>query len=283
MVNVCRKPALASLIGVSALALAATAPAQSVTLKLNLPVGKTYNYVTTSKSQSSGGPMNISTDQRMEMSLSVLSKSAQGMRIKTKITDVKITVPPNTPGANMIKAQEQQLKNTSFEATYDSRGRSSGFAGSSANAAANKVMQGMGSMRFGFMGVEFPAGPVSPGSKWSSNIDFKKLVGEMGMGMVKPGKNSNMPVNFKLVKVTNQGGKKVAQIAYSMIGKIDMSVSNPQSGQSMPMNLSFNVNGNVTVDTATGLPLTNSSNGSTTTAVMGMNIIQKVSTTIKLK
>lgn len=283
MVNFCRKPALGSLFGLSALALAATAPAQSVTLKLNLPVGKTYSYVTTTKSQSSGGPMNVSSDQRMEMSLAVLSKSAQGTRIRTKITDVKITVPPNTPGANMIKAQEQQLKNTSFEATYDSRGRSSGFSGSSANSAANKVMQGMGSMRFGFMGVEFPAGPVSPGSKWSSNIDFKKLVGEMGMGMVKPGKNSNMPVAFKLVKVANAGGKKVAQIAYSMIGKIDMSVSNPQSGQSMPMNLTFNVTGNVTVDTATGLPLTNTSSGSTSTAVMGMNITQKVSTSIKLK
>src|SRR5690348_9019861 len=79
--------------------------AQSATLRLNPPAGRTYNYSMVNKTNQVMGSMDMSNTMSSSMSMKVLSNSGGKVLIETKISNVKMT------GKNpAIAAQSAQLK-----------------------------------------------------------------------------------------------------------------------------------------------------------------------------
>lgn len=274
----------------SALTVSAFGFGQRVTLKLNLPTGKSMKYTMTSKVVSDkpkeGGGINVDVTQQMKTTMSVLSKTAKGTKVRTKIDDAKVTAPKGSMMSGRAAGTAAELKGATFEAVYDSRGRN--VPGSMAGTGGlSRNMQQMGGLNFGFLGAEYPAGAVSPGSTWSTSVDLGKIMSSGAPGMMRPGSNEKIPVKYKLVKVAIQGGRSVAHLTYDMKGNVSMNMGgggpgNAANGQSMAMKIALNMKGKLIVDVATGAPISGSSSGTTNIAVgTMMNLGQKISVTFR--
>jgi hypothetical protein len=203
-----RFPTVIALIAVSSAGMA-----QSITLRLNLPVGRSFAYAVTTKIKSEGGMAvaNGSVSQSMTTTMKVLSKNARGTRVQTKITGVKIT----TDGKGMMAQQMSQaakaLEGSVTESVYDSRAQI-------VSATEGPRVMSMGGMGVGFLGVLYPSGSVAPGAIWRSEVDFQKIFSAMGQGMIQTGKNKTVPIRFKLVRVQRLGTRTLAHLSYEMKG-----------------------------------------------------------------
>jgi len=261
---------------------AGAAFAQKVTLQFMPPVGKNYNYVMTNdiKSAASAG---LGMNQNISVLVSILSKSAPGTKVRMKITDVKVKSPAGSPAAANMEQVRKQMVGSTTDMVYDARARMVGTPTSS-NPRMQQMMGSMGGMGTGFMGVEFPAGPVGPGSKWNTTIDLGKVMGG-AMPMMQMGKNSKIPVAYTLQKVENKGGKKLATIAVVISGKMDLSMGQGRpGGQSMKIGLNMNTKGTMVVDMATGIPSSGKSAGTVEISMNGQrSMTQTLSTTFRLK
>lgn len=245
------------------------------TLRLNLQQGKTYTYVTeTTMAQQSS-----STTQRITQAVKVTSKKGDRYKMSVSVVDAKVSAKAGTPMANQAKQIENQLKSMKFTADYGLRGNSQGaptFSG--AGSQAQQMMGGMAAMNMGFMGMEFPQAPVKVGSSWTTTMDLAKMM-----------KASGLPASVVvtggplLVKYTLKGlNGKAANIAYTISGKVNMSITNPQNNQKLNMAMSMAGNGISVVDVATGLQRTNTSN--TTMNMSGpASMTQKITTKMTLK
>lgn len=259
---------------------------QKVTLRLNLPVGKAMKYSMTNKMVSANpgasGGMNMDMTQQMSTTISAISKTAKGQKVRTRMDDVKITAPKGSMMGNQASQTAAQLKGTSYEAIYDSRGRM--VAGSmTGTGAAGRNARQMGGMNFGFLGAEFPAGPVSPGATWSTSVDFAKIMGEAVPGMATAAGGSKIPIKYKLVKVEKRGAKSVAHLNYTMIGSVNMNMGGGnQEAPAMAMKISMNMKGLILVDVSTGAPISGNSSGTTNVSIGGtMNIGQKITVSFR--
>lgn len=268
------------------LALATAGSAQRVTLKLNLPVGRSIKYTMTNKITSAnpggGSGPNVDMTQTMRTTVSATAKSAKGTKIRTRVDSAKFTAPPGSMMANQASQAESRMKGTFFEAIYDSRARmvdgtmtGTGMMGQSASQ--------MGGMNVGFMGAEFPAGPIAPGATWSTSIDFGKVMSSMGPGMGRMGANSKIPVKFKFVRIETSGARRLAHLTYDMKGSVTMNMGGGnQKAAGMAMKIGINMAGKLAVDIATGVPVTGTSSGTTSiSAGTGMNFGQKISVSFR--
>ncbi len=284
-----RTPRIRCALLLAALGVASGATAQSITLRLNLAVGKKHTYTVENKIvQTNKGPgvppsmASMDMVQRMTGALNVLSKNAKGFVIKNSISSVKVTVPKDSPMAAQVSMIENMIKGASFEATYDARARIVGEPkASSSNPMLKQIMSSMGGMGMGLMGVEFPAGPVSPGSKWTTHFDIGKMLSQMP-GMGSAAKVSKIPINFRFVRVENRGGKRFAKLSYTMKGSTSMSAP-AASGQQGTIKMGFDFTGNASVDLATGLPVEGGGTGTSTTTFGQMTMTQKTTATFKVQ
>lgn len=280
-----------STLSLAALCLASLALSQSYSLRLIPPKGAKVTMttsVTMRQSLKASGPatkgqaaqgMNMDMDQKVVQTMSVVSTSAKGVTIKTSIDDVRATAPAGSMMAGQV-SNMQQMKGTSFEGTYDARGRSVGKL--TASGVTPQVSQMMNRYSgFGVMGFEYPAGPVHVGSKWSSKIDFAQLMGGMMPGMIQPGKASTVPMNFRIVRFERRGSRTLAHIGYTMKGKMDFSM-NAQQGKPMKLDLDTDAKGTIVVDSATGLPVEGSSTSVSNIAVGTMaRMVQNLSVSMR--
>lgn len=268
-----RFPTLIALLAVSAAGMA-----QSITLRLNLPVGKSYAYAVTTKIKSEGGMAvaNGSVSQTMTTTQKVLSKNVQGTRIQTKITGVKMTTDGKGMMAQQMSQAAKQLEGSVTESVFDSRAQV-------VTASEGPRVTTMGGMGVGFLGVLYPSGPVAPGGTWRSEVDFQKIFSAMGQGMIQTGKNKTVPIRFKLVRVQRLGARTLAHLSYEMKGNLDLTVGAGGQGQTMPMKVNVDMKGQFVVDTAIGLPREGKSGGTTKVLISGMTILQTINSTYRLK
>jgi hypothetical protein len=262
----------------------ADASAQKISLRFVPPVGKTFNYVASNDVKgAAGGPQIGNMGQTMEMAVSILSKSAKGTKVRTKITGVKVKAPAGSPMANRSKAMQDQLKGLTSELVYDARARMVGTASASDPRMA-QVMGRMGSMGAGFLGVEFPAGPVGPGSKWNSSIDIGKLMGAAMPGMMKPTRGGKVNIVYTLQKLEKKGGKNLARVAMTMNGSVDLDINmGAQGSQPMKMSMSLSMKGTILVDTKTGMPTSGESKGTIGVKMPQGSMDQNLTSTFKMK
>lgn len=262
--------------------------AQPVTLRLNLKPGAKYSLKSTNKMTSSGaGPMAAmgNMTQTMTMAVTVKSKSAKGTTVQMKVTDLKVDVPKDSPMAGQMTSAASQMKGMIVEQLVSALGKVLSTSTSGGNPASQRALNQFGGFRVGFLGVEFPSRAVSPGATWGTSVDFSEILGNAAPGMIQAGKNAKVPVKYTFKGVKTVGGKRVANIDYTMIGSMDMTVGGPaQPGrQGMAMNMNLDMRGAFVVELATGLPLSGSAKGAVKTSVAGMNIVQNMSTTFTVK
>ena len=242
-----------------------------------MPIGKSLAYAVTTKIKSAGGMAitNANMTQAMTTTMKALSKNAQGTKVQMKVSGVKITSDSKGPMAEQMKNQAKSLEGSTTESVYDSRGQV-------VTATDGPRVMTMGGMGVGFMGVLFPAGPVSPGATWSSAVDFEKIFSNMGRGMIQTGKNKTVPIKYKLVRVQRLGTKTLAHLTYAMKGNLDLSIGTGQ-GQPMPMKVLVDMKGQFVVDASTGLPREGKSGGTTQMTISGMAITQTIATSFRQK
>lgn len=269
-------------------ALANCAGAQSVTLRLNLKPGAKYTMKGTNKMTSSGaGPMAAmgNMTQTMTMALLVKSKSAKGTAVQMKVTEMKMVVPKDSPIAGQAKSGAEQMKGVTIDQLVSPLGKVLSNSITGGTAQTQRAMGQFNGFKIGFLGVQFPPRPVTPGATWSTTMDFSEVLGGAMPGMIQPGKNSKVPVKYSFKGVKTVGGKRIANIGYSMVGEMDLTVGGgAQPGRTgMAMNMSLDIRGAFVVDLATGMPLSGNSGGSVKTAVAGMNFVQNMSTSFTVK
>src|SRR5262245_746883 len=131
-----------------AAALALLSFGQSVSLKLNLPVGRSFAYVVTTKMKSAGGmaAVNGAVTQSMTTTMKVLSKNAQGTRVQMKLSNVKVSGDGKGLMAQQMTQASKQMEGSTSESVYDSRGQI-------VTATVGAQVASMGGMGAGFLGV----------------------------------------------------------------------------------------------------------------------------------
>ena len=255
-----RYAATLALIG-SALAV----QAQTVTLRFNPPIGKTYVYATTTIIKSTGGQAG-SMNQSMTVLTKALKNTGGKITLQSSIEGAKIT--GTGPGATNAAAMEKRLNGQKTTTVVDSQGQP---VGSDAGKMMQKMMQGgLSNMHF------FPTHPVSVGSKWGNTMDLAKMMPAQANMKITGGK---MPVNMVLKKIEMRNGRRVAVIDMTMSTVMGMTGANP--GQSMKITLKST--GTTWIDVASGMPVESRSVANTATSFGTMQMNQNITSTMKLR
>lgn len=194
-------------------------------LRLNLQP-RTYTYV-----------MNMDMDQAMmgkvnqKMTTTIAVKKSGANYVMTqKITSMKVTADKGSPMAGQAAQLEKAAKGSTTTATYNNRGRLIGNIKSVGSAQATNMLQGM---QIGFMGLEFPATAVRPGSSWTASMDLAKMMKSMGGGQVPANvKISGTPLTIKYTvkSLGTNNGKRIANISYTINGTLNMQMPGGQGG-----------------------------------------------------
>jgi hypothetical protein len=255
------------------LASAAAAQAQKVTLRFNPPAGKTYSYaMTTSMTQNTPqGPMQ--TKQTMTSVMKIVKNQGGKVTMENSIKGAKVT--GSGPAAGMSKNIETMLNGMKSTTVVDNLGRPLDVNVAGNNAAMQGMMSGMSN---GLSSMySYPKEAVGVGSKWSSTMDFQKMMGKaIPNAKVTGGK---MPVTMTLKRLETRNGKKVAVIDIKMTGSMSMTMG----GSATPISTTMNTTGELVVDLATGIPVAVKSVAKSTTSLSGMKMDQVQTTTMQLK
>jgi len=267
MLRVVRLPTLVSLIALSGLAGATRPPeAEKISLRFKPAPGAKFKYDVSSKmSQDFGGQTTDSTS-KSTLSFEVLSSDDKAVKIRTTIEDISTD---NAMAAAMI----DQAKGKSFDGTYDDHGRTKEIKGDGSQFAA-MAAEALGGA--GFLGVVFPDDPVDTASIWSSKLDVGKMVQAMSPGG-DGSAGAAIPITFKVMGFTDEGGKKLVSIDFTIKGSTTMTV------QGNDMSMKVDSSGTVVIDAATGLVQSETVKGKNTVEVGGNTIDQDVSMTMTLK
>lgn len=277
---------------VAACALACWSSAQSVTLRLKLPVGKKLVYTNDTRMdinmkmpKTQGAPTmpeNMGVTMNQVTETQVVSKSAKGYLTRMTIVEAKATADKGNPMGAMIAGMADQVKGSTVEAVYDELG---GIVGSVKTTMKSGAMPQMGrssDMKFGFMGLLCPKNRVSVGSTWSTSIDFAKVMSgnQMGQGMQISG---TMPLTYKLVKVASAGGRNMATVSVTLGGTMTIGGQGSKTTAGGTMTAKISGGGTMIVDVATGIPQTSTIKMTMNMNAMGVPVTQKMVITQKLK
>jgi hypothetical protein len=285
--RICSKGASRRIVaGLAMAALAAAGAAQSVRIQLNPDAKKTYRYTATSKVESLGGSNapgvgSLNMSSTVGMDISIMSKTARAIQTRFKVVEAKVSAPKDNPMAAQAARMGEGMKGQTFTVSYDSRGRMTSTP--SGGGAATRTLSQMGALGFGFLGMEYPAGSVAAGAKWSATVDLTKLMAGSMPGNMKVSGTGKIPIQYHLVGFESKGGKRLARIAFTLKGKADLTVGSGQPGQSMQVSTSLDVKGTNLVDVATGVPVSGTSSGTTGTSMGGFQLKQKVSSSFTVK
>ena len=268
--TISRSLALCALVAVAGIA-----SAQKVTLRFKPTVGKSYVYATTTQSSGSGAMaamMNIG--QSATSTMKILSKAGDLTKVSVAISNVKITVPKDSPVKAQVATMEKSAA-SSLTMSISSLGVASNVTVKS-GAAANTPMSG-DLMTAAGPTTAMPKEAVGPGSTWKSMMDLSKIFGKNLPAAVKV-TGGKVPLTLKLVRFVDRGGKRLAEV--ESVGKGDMSMG--ASGQgSMSMKLSIKTTS--LIDVATGVTVEMTSTSSNTMNFNGQGMTQATKSTMKLK
>jgi hypothetical protein len=264
------------------LALACTpcfAAAQKVTLRLNPPAGRTYVYRATTKSENKTAGMDMSMDQTYTMSMKVLSNKGGKVTFQSKVSDIKIKTPPNSPMAGSAEQIKKMMEGMAATSTVDSRYRMVSMKNSSTNPMVQGMAQGISGAMSGM--TTFPEGPVGVGSSWTSKLDM----GKMMSGQMMPGGKvtSNIPITLTVLRFTTVAGKKCVELSMKMGGTMHMTMGGQGGGKPMQIETKMSGKGTMLMDLATGMFLRMNSTSTSTTLFgsQSMNSTQTMSMALK--
>ncbi len=264
------------LLGVVALGPLAIAQAP-VKLRLNLASGKTYRYNSSMTTKSSMGAQAQPMTVTMVQVVKVKSKSATGYKVGFSSENVKMQAKAGSPMAGMAKQMEEGMKKASYDADIDFKGKTK----TSASAMSGMMGGNVGGSLSGFLGVEYPEGPVKVGSTWTTAIDLAKMMGAMASQMKVTGKP--ILVTYTVKSMGSQGGKQTVTLGIVLKGTANMSMNMGKEGGQMNSTMTMNGKGNAICDIATGLPISTDMSSTIGINMNGMKIDQEMKVTSKLK
>lgn len=254
---------------------ALSAQAQKVTLRYNPPAGKTYVYASTSTNSQTTPQGKMSMKQTMTVTTKIVKNVGGKVTTETTMSGAKVTA--TGPAAGMAANIEKTLNGTKTTAVMDNRGRPVDMK-ASGSAMMQSVMSGMSSGLGSMQG--FPAEPVGVGSKWSSVMDFQKMMSGMMQGMSITG--GKIPVNMVLKSFEVSNGRKLAVISVSLKGSFGIVPPKNSGAPSGNVTTTMNTTAVMKVDVVTGMPVEVVSTGSGSTAFGKMKMDQSTSSTMKL-
>lgn len=264
------------LLGIVAIGPLAIAQAP-VKLRLNLGSGKTYRYNSSMTTKSSMGAQAQPMTVTMVQVVKVKSKSATGYKVGFSSENVKMQAKAGSPMAGMAKQMEESMKKASYDADIDFRGKTK----TTASAMSGMMGGNVGGSLSGFLGVEYPEGPVKVGTTWTTAIDLAKMMGGMASQMKVSGKP--ILVTYTVKSMGNQGGKQTVTLGIVLKGTANMSMNMGKEGGQMNSTMNMNGKGSAVCDVATGLPIATDMSSTIGINMNGMKIDQQMSVTSKLK
>lgn len=247
------------------------ASAQTVTLRYQPPVGKSFSYAMSMDMRQSvpGMPTPISMHEEVPMTMRIVSRSGPSTVVDVRLGQAHVTLPKGSPMAASKAQIEQSTSNVSSRSTVDVYGKFSSVKSSNPMAA-----QMGGGMSSGLQGVAFPSRPVRVGESWTQSMDMGKIPGVASSGARTSG---TIPIRYTLVNLRRVGGTTLATIRTEMNGHTKI------SGQGQTMNMTMRSGGNAVIDVATGLARTTSMSTDVTMLIGGKSMTMHMSMAINLR
>jgi len=244
---------------IALVAIGGVASAQQVTLRYKPPVGKSYAYTMTmdTATVAPGAGGNQSVKQTATNTIKVLSRSGEQTKVSTTTSNVKVTVPPNSPLKSQVAQMEKQGAMTATM-TISSLGLVTNVSsGKTPNMqAANDMLSTIGPFS------AMPKAAVGVGSTWTSSFNLGQMIAKT-MPMMKVS-GGNIPLKLKLTRFVSQGGKRLAEVKMTGAGTAKLSMAAqpgtraPSRSQGFAMNVAINISSTSLIDVATGVPVTTS-------------------------
>ncbi len=281
----------------SAAAAAPAAPASGpVTLRFRFQPGSELRFASTTQTtqqmrgrQGTEAPRPVTSSLEADIKVRVLA--VEGERTKVEIGIEKAAMNADEKqAAAAVKQASEAMEGVTMAATFDSLGRpieSNVTKGSIQEATAAGIASDIG-----FMGVRFPEGPVDEGAKWTTTLDFAKVMSRVMPLPNATFTNQNLPVNFRLARLDRWAG--TATIEIQIAGKPAMKVKmpDPPPGETRAtnvpreMNAAFNVDqkGTAVVEIGTGMIRELTMGGNVgMSGFMGMTMDQRITSTLRRK
>jgi hypothetical protein len=165
-----------------------------------------------------------------------------------------------------------QQKEVVTKAVYDGFGKPTG-ENPDLSDPIRSMVNGVGAA-IGVLGVNYPGKAVKPGDTWTTEFDLGKLLqARMPPGMNSSVQNGKVPTTYTLRSIDK--AKNTAVIEVSMKASPKMQIVFPETkdsdGKSVkmpPMNMSLDISskGSFTIDLKTGIPLTMSTESTSSTS-----------------
>jgi hypothetical protein len=239
-----------------------------VTLRLRLKQGKQFTYDTTIRQVTDLEGKKSSVDTTTSNEYTVLESAEDHVKFKIMVSHAKVTAPEGTQAAAQAEMIEAQLNGISYEASYNDLGEPINVT-TLGTGDAKRLAESIASTGAGFQGVDFPDEEVKLGSSWKGHIDLpKELTG---------GSELALPIIFKVVGMSNEGGHAVVTVDYSINDTYGWKSADG------PIQIATTATGQVKLDAETGLPLSNHSEGKNTIKTKRQTIVQQTTSDIKLR
>jgi len=244
-----------------------------VTLKYLPTVGETYKYrMTTSTAietlTSPGAPMpKVGSQTVADMDMKIVSRNGTVTTIKSRMSNVKSTVKGGSPMAAMTSQMGKFMEGKAVQSKIDSSYRLKSAKGTP-----------LGSILGNTVGIFFPDHPVAAGETWRSSVDLGAIMG-MGVSYTAPEATTkgSIPMMFKLVKISSQGGKHIAAIHLSIKGDVTIDMK----GASMEVHMSGL--GDIQIDLATGVTVSSKTSLDIKTEAGVMKMTMHIKQTMEMR
>lgn len=249
---------------------AATAQ-NAVMIRFAPPVGTTtkYRMVNSMTQAMPGQPGGNKMTTTVDMSMRFVSRSGANTTVEITTGAMKLDVPANSPMAGMKKQMEAQAKaGSKVQVVMTAAGMPVSVKpigqGSLASAGVVQAFSG------GAQGMSYPNRAVRVGESWKTTLDAGKLMKSGAPNMPAGMKISGvLPITTKLVGVKQVGGKSLANLKFTMVGSMTMSMQ----GQNFVNKM--NVSGESWIEVGTGITHSTKSNSTSTTAFGNQSFEQK--------
>lgn len=251
--------------------------ANGVELRFAFNANDAYKFTSRTETTSSGNgpdgkPVESKFTTSQNLKIKVLSVKDGRAELETKADAFKVDGDAKDQQAQMIKQMMAQQKEVVTKAVYDGLGKPIG-ENPDLSDPVRSMVNGVGAA-IGVLGVNYPGRSVRAGESWTTEFDLGKLLqARMPPGMNSSVQNGKVPTTYTLRSIDQ--AKNTAVIEVSMKAAPKMQIVFPETkgadGQTVkmpPMNMSLEISskGSFVVDLKTGVPISMSTESSSSTA-----------------
>jgi hypothetical protein len=232
-------------------------------------------YRSTTNTESDGGLFGKqTTDLSMDVLMTVISKREDSVRVKSLIRNPTMGSGMSSLAFGGSRSRFLNVLNdVTYETTYSMYAMPSDEIMTNGTDHAKMLAHDLAT-DVGFARVCYPKDEVCVGSLWHTDLPASKVLGSSDV-LFGPAKGT-VPVNYKLVDIFDQGGKRYAVVEYTIKGAYQIGPSD------FAMTMDADLKGKIRVETPTGLPVEKTSTGSITTKFGTTWMSQKVNESMNL-